>query len=61
MKGIRRLLVLQHLEIEGPGLFEQFAKERDLKIEIIRLDNKNSSWLENSNSYSSFPNVDSCH
>ena len=41
MKGIRRVLVLQHLEIEGPGLFEQFAKERDLKIEIIRLDNKN--------------------
>jgi len=42
MKEIRRLLVLQHLEIEGPGLFEQFAKERDLKIEIIRLDNKNA-------------------
>ncbi len=41
MKEIRRLLVLQHLEIEGPGIFEQFAKERDLKIEIIRLDNKN--------------------
>ena len=41
MKAIRRVLVLQHLEIEGPGLFEQFAKERDLKIEIIRLDNKN--------------------
>jgi len=41
MKEIKRLLVLQHLEIEGPGLFEQFAKERDLKIEIIRLDNKN--------------------
>ena len=41
MKAIRRLLVLQHLEREGPGLFEQFAKERDLKIEIIRLDNKN--------------------
>ena len=40
MKEIKRLLVLQHLEIEGPGLFEQFAKERDLKIEIIRLDNK---------------------
>ena len=39
MKGIRRVLVLQHLEIEGPDLFEQFAKERDLKIEIIRLDN----------------------
>ena len=38
MKGIRRVLVLQHLEIEGPGLFEQIAKERDLKIEIIRLD-----------------------
>ena len=42
MKRIRRLLVLQHLEIEGPGLFEQFAKERDLKIEIIRLDNNNA-------------------
>jgi len=42
MKEIRRLLVLQHLEIEGPGLFEQFAKEKDLKIEIIRLDNKNA-------------------
>ena len=42
MKGIRRVLVLQHLEIEGPGLFEQFAKERNLKIEIIRLDNKNA-------------------
>ena len=42
MKAIRRLLVLQHLEIEGPGLFEQFAKERNLKIEVIRLDNKNA-------------------
>ena len=42
MKEIRRLLVLQHLEIEGPGLFEQFAKERDLEIEIIRLDKKNA-------------------
>ena len=42
MKEIKRLLVLQHLEIEGPGLFEQIAKERDLKIEIIRLDNKNA-------------------
>ena len=41
MKEIRRILVLQHLEIEGPGLFEQFAKERDLKIEIFRLDKKN--------------------
>ena len=37
---MKRLLVLQHVEIEGPGLFEKFAKERDLKIEIIRLDNK---------------------
>ena len=37
---MRRLLVLQHLEIEGPGLFEQFAKERDLEIEIIRLNKK---------------------
>jgi len=34
---MRRLLVLQHLKIEGPGLFEQFAKERNLKIKIIRL------------------------
>ena len=42
MKGIRRLLVLQHLEIEGPGLFEQFAKKRDLKIEVVRLDKKDA-------------------
>ena len=34
MKEIRRLLVLQHLEIEGPDLFEQFTKEKDLKINI---------------------------
>ena len=40
MKGIKRLVVLQHLEIEGPGLFKQFAEERNLKIEIIRLDKK---------------------
>jgi len=42
MKRIKRLLVLQHLEIEGPGLFKQFAEERDLKIEIIRLDKKDN-------------------
>ena len=40
MRKIRRLLVLQHLEIEGPGLFEQFAKEKDLQIEVVRLDKK---------------------
>ena len=39
---MKRLLVLQHLEIEGPGLFEQFAKEKDLKIKIIRLDKKDT-------------------
>ena len=42
MKQIRRLLVLQHLEIEGPGLFEEVAKERNLKIKIIRLDKKDN-------------------
>ena len=42
MKVIKRLLVLQHLEIEGPGLFKQFAEERDLKIEIIRLDKQDN-------------------
>jgi len=40
LKGIKRLLVLQHLQIEGPGLFKQFAEERELKVEIIRLDKK---------------------
>ena len=35
---MKRLLVLQHLEIEGPGLFYQIAKEREMNIEIIRLD-----------------------
>ena len=42
MKRIKRLLVLQHLEVEGPGLFEQFAKEKDLKIEVVRLDKKDN-------------------
>ena len=42
MKRIKRLLVLQHLEIEGPGLFEQFAKEKDLEIEVVRLDKKDN-------------------
>ena len=40
MRKIRRLLVLQHVKIEGPGLFEQFAKEKDLQIEVVRLDKK---------------------
>ena len=35
---MKRLLVLQHLEIEGPGLFFEIAKERRMKIEIIRMD-----------------------
>ena len=35
---MKRLLVLKHLEIEGPGLFYRIAKERELTIEIIRLD-----------------------
>ena len=35
---MKRLLVLQHLEIEGPGLFCDIAKERSMNIEIIRLD-----------------------
>ena len=39
---MKRLLILQHLEREGPGLFEQIAKERDLKIEIVRLDKKDN-------------------
>ena len=42
MKKKKRLLVLQHLEIEGPGLFKKFAEERDLIIEIIRLDKKDN-------------------
>ena len=32
---MKRLLVLQHLEIEGPELFCQIAKERQMNIEII--------------------------
>ena len=39
---MKRILVLQHLEIEGPGLFEEFAREKDLKIKIIRLDKKDN-------------------
>ena len=35
---MRSLLVFQHLEIEGPGLFSNIAKERGMNITIIRLD-----------------------
>ncbi len=35
---MKRLLVLQHLEIEGPGLFYHIAMERKMNIEIFRLD-----------------------
>ena len=34
---MRSLFILQHIEIEGPGLFEKFAEERDFKIKIIHL------------------------
>ena len=33
-----RLLVLQHLEREGPGLFKQIAEERGFSVLIFRLD-----------------------
>ena len=33
-----RLLVLQHLEREGPGLFGQIAKQRGFKVVTFRLD-----------------------
>ena len=39
---MKRLLVLQHLEIEGPGLFEPLAKERDFKIKVVRLDKEDN-------------------
>tara|TARA_Y100001970_G_scaffold293708_1_gene442542 strand:+ start:2801 stop:3535 length:735 start_codon:yes stop_codon:yes gene_type:complete len=35
---MKRLLVLQHLEREGPGLFSRIAKERGLGIYVFRLD-----------------------
>ena len=30
MKGIKRLLVLQHLEIEGPGLFKKLINRYEI-------------------------------
>ena len=33
-----RLLVLQHLEREGPGLFVQIAEEKGISVSIFRLD-----------------------
>tara|TARA_B100000214_G_C23899744_1_gene595894 strand:- start:120 stop:857 length:738 start_codon:yes stop_codon:yes gene_type:complete len=32
---MRRLVVLQHVGIEGPGLFSKIAKERGFEVEII--------------------------
>ena len=34
----RRLLILQHLEREGPGLFLQIAEERGFNVSTFRLD-----------------------
>ena len=35
---MNRLIVLQHLEREGPGLFIQIAKQRGFSVSIVRLD-----------------------
>ena len=35
---MKSLLVLQHLEIEGPGLFQEVANEREMDTKIFRLD-----------------------
>ena len=35
---MRQLLVLQHIEREGPGLFCQVAEKRGLKVRVFRLD-----------------------
>ena len=35
---MKRLLVLQHLEREGPGLFVQIAEEKGFRVFIFRLD-----------------------
>lgn len=34
---MRKLIVLQHLEIEGPGLFSKIAKERGIDLKIYHL------------------------
>tara|TARA_Y100001968_G_scaffold321290_1_gene355456 strand:+ start:168 stop:899 length:732 start_codon:yes stop_codon:yes gene_type:complete len=35
---MRRLIVLQHIEREGPGLFAEIAEERGFSVNIFRLD-----------------------
>ena len=35
---MNRLIILQHLEIEGPGLFSKIAQERGISIKVVRLD-----------------------
>lgn len=35
---MKKLIVLQHIEREGPGLFAQVAKQRGFEINIFRLD-----------------------
>ena len=35
---MNKLIVLQHLEIEGPGLFSRISKQKGIKVEIIRVD-----------------------
>ena len=35
---MKRLVVLQHVGVEGPGLFAKIAKKKGFKVDIIRLD-----------------------
>lgn len=36
MVRVQELLVVQHVEREGPGLLAQVASERDLEVRILR-------------------------
>ena len=33
---MKRLFVIKHVEIEGPGLFSKIAKERGFEVKILQ-------------------------
>ena len=45
---MNKLVVFQHLEIEGPGIFSEIARERGFEVEIFRVDlEENLPVIEN--------------
>ena len=39
---MKRMVVIKHVEIEGPGLFSKIAEERGFEVEVANLNFENN-------------------